>query len=91
MNRANQTADITRTAPKRNLLYLAAGWAAVLISLARYPFIFGVAAVAAGVMVGKSGSGRAGIILIISSIICTGIGLIFSSVFYDYLKFALGI
>lgn len=91
MDKADQEAGTAGTAAKRNLFYLAAGWAAVLVSLARYPFVFGVAAVAAGVMVGKSGSGRAGIILIISSIICTGIGLVFSNVFFDYLKFALGI
>lgn len=78
-------------ANKKNIFYLAAGWTAALVSLARYPFIFGVAAVAAGVMAGKNGSGKAGIILILSSIICMGLGLIFSNVLYNYLKSAFGI
>ncbi|MGE5613943.1 MAG: hypothetical protein ACM3XR_06005 [Bacillota bacterium] len=98
MGKSDQAAGVSRPAakknmraPKRNMFYLAAGWTAVIISLARYPFIFGVAAVAAAVMAGKNGSGRAGVILVISSIVCTGIGLIFSNDFYNFLKLALKI
>jgi hypothetical protein len=96
MGEADRAAGMTRpaaknTANKTNIYYLSAGWTAALVSLARYPFIFGVAAVAAGVMAGKNGSGKAGIILILSSIICMGLGLIFSNALYDYLRFAFGI
>lgn len=78
-------------AAKKSMFYLVAGWTAVIISLARYPFIFGVAAVAAAVMAGKNGNGRAGVILVISGIVCTGIGLVFGNDFYNFLKFALDI
>jgi hypothetical protein len=86
---ANRVAQRNIKVAKKYVFYLVAGWTAVIISLARYPFIFGVAAVASAVMAGKNGSGRAGVILIISSIICTGIGLVFGNDFYNFLKFAL--
>ncbi|MGI6667993.1 MAG: hypothetical protein ACOX4M_00590 [Acetivibrionales bacterium] len=91
MGKSDHAAGMARPAVKKNIIYLAAGWMAVILSLVKYPFVFGAAAVAAAVMAGKNSSGRAAVILVISSIVCTGIGLIFSNDFYNYLKLALGI
>lgn len=90
MDRVNQNGSISRTAGKGNVLYLVAGWIAAIVSLVRYPFIFGVVGIIMGILVSKNGR-RAGMPLIVASIILMAIGLIFSGVFYNYLKHALGI
>lgn len=90
MDRVNQNGSISRTAGKGNAFYLVAGWIAAIVSLVRYPFIFGVVGIIMGILVSKNGR-RAGMPLIVASIILMAIGLIFSGVFYNYLKHALGI
>ena len=90
MDRIGQNGSISRTRGKASGLYLVLGWIAAIASLIRYPFIFGVVAVVLGVLVSKNGK-RAGMYLIVASIILMAVGLIFSDVFYNYLKHALGI
>ena len=90
MDRVNQNGSISKSKGRGNRLYLVAGWIAAIVSLVRYPFVFGVVGVIMGVLVGKNGR-RAGMPLIVASIILMAVGLIFSEVFYNYLKHALGI
>lgn len=90
MNGMNQESHREQEAGKGNVLYLVLGWICAILSLFLYPFIFGVVAVVLGILATKGGS-RAGIVLIISSIILMGIGLIFSQVFYNYATHYLGI
>lgn len=90
MDKVNQNGSISRSASKGNVFYLVVGWLAAIVSLVKYPFIFGVIGVIMGVLVSKNGK-RAGMPLIVASIILMAIGLIFSGVFYNYLKHALGI
>lgn len=90
MDRVNQNGSISRTMEKGNGIYLVIGWIAAIASLVRYPFIFGVVGVIMGILVSKNGR-RAGMPLIVASIILMAIGLIFSGVFFNYLRHALGI
>lgn len=66
------------------------GWISAILSLFAYPFIFGVLGVVMGILATKKGS-RAGLALIISSIILMGIGLIFSGVIMNYTRHYLGL
>lgn len=75
---------------KGSTLFLMLGWVAAILSLFAYPFIFGVVGVIMGILSTKNGS-RAGVSLIITSIICMGIGLIFSGVVMNYTRHYLGI
>ena len=90
MDRVNQNGSISRSVRKGNGFYLIVGWLAAIISLVLYPFVFGVVGVIMGILVSKNGK-RAGLPLIVASIILMAIGLIFSGVFYNYLKHALGL
>lgn len=79
-----------RTKEKGSVIFLIIGWIAAIISLVRYPFVFGIVAVISGIVASKRGS-RAGLALIMASIVCMAIGLLFSGVFFNYLRHALGI
>ncbi len=75
---------------KSSIALLAIGWISAVISLFAYPFIFGVVGVIMGILATKNGS-RAGLPLIVSSIILMGIGLMFSGVIMNYTRHYLGI
>lgn len=66
------------------------GIISAIVSLFAYPFIFGVVGVIMGILSTKNGS-RAGLFLIVLSIILMGIGLIFSGVIMNYARHYLGI
>jgi hypothetical protein len=71
-------------------VFLSIGWIAAIISLFLYPFIFGVLGVIMGILATKRHS-RAGITLIMASIILMGIGLIYSGVLMNYTRHFLGL
>ncbi|NLC69522.1 MAG: hypothetical protein GX754_12245 [Clostridiaceae bacterium] len=75
--------------PETNIIFLVVGWIAAVLSLFAYPFIFGVVGVIMGILAVKNGS-RAGLPLIISSIILMGVGMIYSGVIMNYVKHYLG-
>lgn len=80
----------TRTQAAGSMVFLVIGWISAVISLVRFPFVFGVLGVVMGILATKKGS-RAGLGLIMSSIILMAIGLIFGGVFFNYLTHYLGI
>lgn len=84
------TYNIGRTGTKRNIALLAIGWISALISLIALPFVFGPVGVITGILATKNGS-RAGLGLIVTSVILMGIGLIFSPVIMNYMRHYLGI
>ncbi len=65
------------------------GWICAILSLFIYPFVFGALAVVLGIVGSKNGS-KAGIVLIVTSIIFMGIGLIYSGVILNYTRHYLG-
>jgi len=69
---------------------VAIGFISAIVSLFAYPFIFGVVGVIMGILSTKNGS-RAGLFVIVTSIILMGIGLIFSGVIMNYTRHYLGI
>jgi hypothetical protein len=73
-----------------NIALMAIGWISAILSLFIYPFIFGVVGVIMGILSTKNGS-KAGLPLIVSSIILMGIGLMFSGVILNYTRHYLGI
>ena len=75
---------------KWNVLLIIAGWIFALASLVAYPFIFGVLGVVMGIVASKKGS-RAGLGLIVGSIILMAAGLMFSGVIMNNLKHILKI
>ena len=77
-------------AKKGNAFFIVLGWAAAVLSLFAYPFIFGLVGVIMGILLTKNGS-KAGLPIIVSSILLMGVGLIFSSVIMNYTKHYLGI
>ena len=66
------------------------GVISAIASLFAYPFIFGVVGVIMGILSTKNGS-RAGLFVIVASIILMGIGLIFSGVIMNYARHYMGI
>ncbi|HHV95308.1 MAG TPA: hypothetical protein GXX37_02345 [Clostridiaceae bacterium] len=66
-------------------LYLAIGWIAAIMSLAAYPFVFGVVGIIMGVLASKNQS-KGGLPLIFGSIILMGIGLMFGHIIMDYIR-----
>jgi hypothetical protein len=76
--------------PKRSGLFITVGWISAILSLFIYPFIFGVLGVIMGIVANKNGS-KAGISIIVASIVLMGIGLIFSGVILNYTRHFLGI
>lgn len=77
-------------ASRGSMLFLIIGWISAIISLARFPFIFGVLGVIMGILASRRGS-RAGVGLIMVSIILMSVGLIFNGVIFNYLRHFLGI
>lgn len=69
---------------------VAIGIISAIASLFAYPFIFGVVGVIMGILATKGGS-RAGLFVIVASLILMGIGLIFSGVIMNYSRHYLGI
>jgi len=91
MDKVDHTGTKSRTASKAGIiLTAAAGWTAAVISLVRYPFIFGAAAIILGIRTCKNGS-KAGMPLVAASILLMAAGLIFNSILYDYLKSIVGV
>ena len=89
MDEINQNGSISKSKGRTNGFCLVIGWIAAVIFVVRYPFIFGVVGVIMGIVVSKNGS-RAGLPLIVASIVLMAAGLIFSDVIYNYLVRALG-
>ena len=79
-----------RSAARGSAAFLVIGWICAIISLVWYPFIFGIVGVVMGVLASKRGS-RAGLGLIMTSIVLMAVGLIFGGVFLNYLRRYLGI
>ncbi len=70
-------------------LLLTIGWISAVLSLFLYPFIFGVLGVIMGILSTKNQS-RAGLPVIVFSIIFMGIGLIYGQVILNYTRHYLG-
>jgi hypothetical protein len=70
--------------------FVTIGIISAIASLFVYPFIFGVVGVIMGILATKGGS-RAGLFVIVASLILMGIGLIFSGVIMNYTRHYLGI
>ena len=90
MDKVDPNGSIGSSIGKGAAAYLVIGWIAAIVSLVRYPFVFGIVGVIMGIIANKKGS-RAAMPLIIASILLMAVGLIFSGVFYNYLSHALGI
>jgi len=90
MNDENRTGSNEVALKRNNTVFLVVGWISAIISLFIYPFVFGVIGVIAGILSTKGGS-RAGLSLIVASIILMGIGMIFSGVIMNYTRRLLGI
>jgi len=71
-------------------IFIVLGWISAILSLLAYPFIFGVVGVIMGILAAKNGS-RAGLPLIVVSIILMSVGLIYSGVIMNYVRHYLGI
>lgn len=74
---------------KRSGVLMTAGWICAILSLFIYPFIFGVIAVICGILATKRG-GKAGLTLIVASIILMGVGLLYSGVILNNARHYLG-
>jgi len=90
MNEENRSNGNEVALKKNNSVLLVIGWISAILSLFIYPFIFGVVGIIAGVLSTKGGS-RAGLSLIVASIILMGIGMIFGGVILNYTRHILGI
>ncbi|TYQ16850.1 UNVERIFIED_CONTAM: hypothetical protein Cloal_3425 [Acetivibrio alkalicellulosi] len=73
-----------------NVVLIIIGWISAIMSLFMYPFIFGFLGVVMGIMATKSGS-RAGLSVIVASIILMATGLIFSGAILNYTRHLLGL
>lgn len=73
-----------------NTIFIVIGWISAILALFAYPFIFGVVGVIMGILAVKNGN-RAGLPLIVASIILMGIGLIYSGVIMNYVRHYLGL
>lgn len=89
MNEEERVDSREAALPKKNTAILVVGWICAILSLFIYPFIFGVVGVITGILSTKGGS-RAGLSLIVASIILMGIGMIFSGVIMNYTRHFLG-
>ena len=90
MDYSYKSSSAGKPAAAGNILFLLIGWAAAVLSLIRYPYIFGVIAVIMGIMASKNGS-RTGLKLILASILFIATGLIFNEILFICLKQAIGI
>ncbi|MCX7749825.1 MAG: hypothetical protein N2645_23495 [Clostridia bacterium] len=75
--------------PAKNFVILTIGWVCAIVSTFFYPFVFGVVGVIMGIIATKYGS-KKGLPLIVTSIICMSIGLIFGGVLLNYLTHYMG-
>ena len=76
--------------PQKYTLVLALGWVAALLSLFVYPFITGLIGAAIGVATSKRGL-RAGMVLIMASIIFMAMGILFGDVVRSFILRTTGI
>lgn len=90
MGLTNSSRYNNATLNRTRILFVTLGWISAVVSLFIYPFIFGVAGVIMGIMATKYGS-RAGLSVIVGSIVLMGIGLIYSDVILVFLRRYLGI
>ncbi len=91
MNEKNYYGRSTEAvARKSNAWTLLLGWISAVVSLFIYPFVFGLLGVVFGILSTKNKS-RAGLPLIVVSIILMGIGMIYSRVILNYTRHFLGI
>lgn len=90
MNEEERAGSGVAVAKKSYTLVLVIGWICAILSLFFYPFIFGVVGVICGILSTKGGS-KAGLPLIVASIVLMGIGMIFSGVILSYTRRILGI
>ena len=90
MARINNSGIYKEATGAKTILLVVVGWICAILSLFIYPFIFGVAGVIMGIVATK-GESRAGLPVIVASIILMGIGLIFSGVILNYTRHFLGI
>lgn len=90
MDGMEQPGEADRAVGKGATVYIAIGWITAVVSLIRFPFLFGVVSVIMGIISYRQGS-RAALPLIASSIVLMAIGLIFNGVFYDNIRQALSI
>jgi hypothetical protein len=89
MSRTWQNGNAGAVSGKSSVFYLTIGWISAIVSLIRIPYVFGVLGVIMGVLASKNGS-RAGMPLIVASILFMAVGLIFSGVFYNYISHMFG-
>jgi len=80
----------TAAATRDNIFFIVVGWAAAILSLLIYPFIFGMIGVISGILAAKNG-GKSGIVLIAASIIFMAAGLIFSDALIYHARRYLGV
>jgi hypothetical protein len=88
MENSNDSNRVSTT--RSSGLIVSIGWIAAIISLFGYPFVFGVVGVIMGILATKQGS-KAGLSLIVGSIVLMGIGLIFSATILNYTRHYLGL
>ena len=89
MNEINEMGKTEKASSGIRIVLMTIGWISALLSLWMYAFIFGGIGVVMGILATKNGS-RAGVSLIVASIILMGIGMIFSGVIMNYTRHFLG-
>jgi uncharacterized membrane protein len=90
MGETNEVRNENRASGVNKAVFITLGLICAVLSLFIYPFIFGVVGVIMGILVTKEGS-KAGLPVIVTSIILMGIGLIYSGVILNYTRHYLGI
>lgn len=90
MDNLNNVQEKSIETGRYNVFFIIAGWLFAILSLLIYPFIFGVLGVIMGILATKNKS-RAGLPVIVASIVFMGIGLIFSPVLLNYVRHFLNI
>lgn len=90
MDEMNNNRSREAVAERGGVLFVVLGWISAVLSLFIYPFIFGVVGVVLGILATKNRS-KAGLPVIVASIILMGIGLIFNDTLRMYAQLYLGI
>ena len=88
-NTGNRHAGNGRAIRRGNMIFLIVGWIAAIISLIWLPYLLGPIGVVMGILATKNGS-KAGLVLIMASLVLTAVGLVFSGVFLNYLSHFMG-
>ena len=78
------------TETKSSGFILVIGWVSAIISLIKFPFIFGVLGVIMGILATKRGS-KGGLPLIMASMILMAAGLFFNNIIFSNLRRLIGI